>query len=352
MSQRRRLGLLLAAVLVAATAAGVAVATNQPGDEEGGLRQQLATTPLTVRAVTGPVMLRETFTGQVRQTAGQRLVFTGEGEPLVSSVLVREGQHLGEGSVIGTVEGSPVVVLSGSLPSYRALRKGMTGPDVAQLHDAMRVLGLPCYCGTELLRSEIRAVRRFVFERAVAALDQDSWHDEIPQSGIVWLRRPSVVLGEITWRVGRPATQSIGRTHVRRRFVMVPRVPSDSRVAAGQVAITRDGGRTAWRSHVARVASERDGTRSVTLKGRAPARLRGEVEVEVRTVTRPGKALLVPAAAVGRSSDGHDRILVLRGGRSTAKVVRIVAELGGRLAVRGAGLHAVEDVVVGTDSDR
>ncbi len=60
---------------------------------------------------------------------------------VVTSIEVVEGTSIGEGAVIGTVSGRPVVLLEGSFPAFRELSRGDRGVDVVQLQSALARLG-------------------------------------------------------------------------------------------------------------------------------------------------------------------------------------------------------------------
>ncbi len=55
--------------------------------------------------------------------------------------LVSEGETLGQGDVLLTVDGEPVVLLLGDTPAYRLMEIGTEGADVLQLQTALRDLG-------------------------------------------------------------------------------------------------------------------------------------------------------------------------------------------------------------------
>lgn len=70
-------------------------------------------------------------------------VASGEdaGEPVVTRLMVREGQSFRAGKPLAEVSGRPVFTLPGSLPVYRDLKPGSHGKDVAQLQRALGTLG-------------------------------------------------------------------------------------------------------------------------------------------------------------------------------------------------------------------
>lgn len=65
-----------------------------------------------------------------------------EGPAVVTGALPEVGATLDALSVALEVAGRPVIVLPGALPAYRTLRVGQTGPDVAQLKQALRTVGI------------------------------------------------------------------------------------------------------------------------------------------------------------------------------------------------------------------
>lgn len=62
---------------------------------------------------------------------------------IATAVPVRPGDQVKPGQSVLEVDGRPVILLTGILPAYRDLRPGMTGPDVAQLQQALAQLSRP-----------------------------------------------------------------------------------------------------------------------------------------------------------------------------------------------------------------
>ena len=71
----------------------------------------------------------------------QVIVPGGTGNPVLTGRVPEAGAAVTEGMVLAEVSGRPVIVLDGSLPSYRTLTPGSTGPDVVQLQQALARLG-------------------------------------------------------------------------------------------------------------------------------------------------------------------------------------------------------------------
>jgi hypothetical protein len=138
---RRRGGAWMAAGVVAVLAAGVVAgwrtgvfsAAGSPG--AGGWGAPVPATAVVVRgdiAATTPVAATLGYAGSYR--------VTGQGGGALTWLppagrVIRQGQVLYK-----TGNGSPVVLLYGSVPDWRALGEGVTGADVAQLnHDLVRL---------------------------------------------------------------------------------------------------------------------------------------------------------------------------------------------------------------------
>lgn len=347
----RALLMIVALCLCSALLAIAAVALSQPHDEAALLRQRLARQAVTIEARTEPIVLWESFVGKATRRLGQRLeTGAGGGEATVTGLFVSAGDTVNAGEVVATVQGAPVVVLPGALPAYRDLAVGDSGPDVAQLHAAMGSLGLPCLCGTKLTKAELQGLRARVFASAPAALDGSAWKGSVPASGLVFMRQLPARVAEVEWQVGKPAKDELASSELGAAQIEIDKVPVESRVEPGQlVEVIGDRDRS-WRSRVTTVRPEKDNERSFVVGGEPPGGFGESLEVRVRTLKRSGQALLVPAAAVGVTADGEDRIVVMRSGRRASLPVRVVADLGGKLAVRGTQLRTTEEVVVANES--
>ncbi|WP_407989303.1 peptidoglycan-binding protein [Kitasatospora sp. CMC57] len=59
----------------------------------------------------------------------------------LSGLYVKTGDPVGNGQLLAEVSGQPLYVLKGPVPAYRDLKPGCTGPDVAELQDALAELG-------------------------------------------------------------------------------------------------------------------------------------------------------------------------------------------------------------------
>ena len=62
-------------------------------------------------------------------------------QPIVTRMPVHAGSRLIEGRAVAEIAGQPTIVLRGTIPMYRDLRRGAQGGDVAQLQQALERLG-------------------------------------------------------------------------------------------------------------------------------------------------------------------------------------------------------------------
>jgi hypothetical protein len=134
---RRRRQVIAAIVVLALIAAGVAVAVTKPF----GGRPASSTSQLDNGARTTTSMVQQrSLTSQVNvnATLGYAGSYTVVDQlPGTITALPAVGRVVQQGDVLFRVDGSPVVLLYGSVPAYRSLSEGMTGADVRQLNAAL-----------------------------------------------------------------------------------------------------------------------------------------------------------------------------------------------------------------------
>lgn len=118
------------------------------------------------RPLTAPVERRELLEVVVTRGTVSSPGAVGVFAPAVGdslSVVTRDvpavGTTLASGQVALEVAGRPVFVLLGSLPSYRDLSVGASGPDVLQLQEALQALGHAVRPSGEFTRATANAVR-------------------------------------------------------------------------------------------------------------------------------------------------------------------------------------------------
>jgi hypothetical protein len=135
----RRVAAVVTAAVILAAAVGVAVAIEYPRHKapaSGVVDNSYAISTTTIR--------QETLTSQVQDPA--TLGYTGSysivnREQGVYTALPVAGDDITQGHSLYSVADSPVYLLYGRVPAYRALSEGMTGTDVRQLNADLVRLG-------------------------------------------------------------------------------------------------------------------------------------------------------------------------------------------------------------------
>ncbi len=127
---------------------------------------------------TSDFVLATVAEGEVGSTITLNSVASWEAEPLgvnrgagvVTSISVADGDEVAVGTPVYSLDLRPVVVASGSIPSFRDLSSGGTGPDVVQLQQFLAELGM--YSGTpdgNFGPSTVRAVKAWQRQLGVTA---------------------------------------------------------------------------------------------------------------------------------------------------------------------------------------
>ena len=135
---RRRAAAAVAVVVV--VAAGVVVALVHAfshGSNSGGVIDNGY--PTLLAAVTRQTLTSQSSVNGMLGYAGSYSM-TNQAQGIYTW-LPSVGQVIARGQVLYRVDQSPVVLLYGSVPAYRALSEGMTGADVRQLNRALVALG-------------------------------------------------------------------------------------------------------------------------------------------------------------------------------------------------------------------
>jgi peptidoglycan hydrolase-like protein with peptidoglycan-binding domain len=123
-----------------------------------------------------------------------------DGVSAVVLEIVSAGEVVGEGSVLVVVSGRPILLLGGSFPLYRDLQRGLEGPDVVMVQEALARLGH--------FEDDIDGVFGSETEQAVAALyDAVGFEPAEPDGAMPGPRRPVLRLpaGEVMVVDGLPA---------------------------------------------------------------------------------------------------------------------------------------------------
>lgn len=255
--------------------------------------------------------------------------------------LPEAGDEVGCGDVLYRVDERPVLLLCGTVPAYRDLRRGDRGKDVRQLNRNLRVKGNVFSAKTR------RALKRSALELGDA----------------VFLPEPARI-AKVTAELGgpaRPGTVVLQATSDT-LHVQVALDPSRQRAVkqGDRAQITLPGnapvsGKVEGFGRVARTAEQdgkpADATIPTSISLDEPEAARGLDRAPVQVdITTDGveDALSVPVVAlVGKSGGGFAVEVVRAGGARELVAVRLglFDTAGGRVQVEG-GLHAGDRVVV------
>jgi hypothetical protein len=140
---RRRLGAaVLATTAITIAAMATASQLGSPADkaaETAPPPRSVLTAAVEKRVLTATVVVRGQVGAEQTVDVGGR---DGTETPrIVTAVKVKYGDRVDHGQVLMELSGRPVLALRGDVPSYRDLRPGATGSDVAQLQAALASLG-------------------------------------------------------------------------------------------------------------------------------------------------------------------------------------------------------------------
>jgi len=288
----------------------------------------------------------------------QSYTVRGQGSGALTS-LPRQGQVIGQGQVLYRVDNaSPVVLLYGSVPAWRALDEGLTGADVTQLNQDLVALG---YASSSQISAQgsdyFSAETAYGVQQMESALGVTSPTGSLPLGSVVFepgAIRVTSVLGSLGGPALGPVLAATSDQHV---VTILLSTAQQTEVAAGDtVTITLpDGASTPGTiSEVGTVASGTAGnatiTVTVTLTNPAAAGTldQAPVTVYITTASSSGPVLAVPVAALLAQSSGRYAVEVIGAGgtrRLVPVTVGIFDDNSGMVQVTGA-LTPGERVVV------
>jgi len=319
-SRGRRRGGWVAAGLVVVLAAGVVSAWRagvfSPAASSGAGQQ--GAPPAATAAVTRRDIAATTPVSATLGYAGSWTV-RGQGGGTLTR-LPKAGQVIGQGQALYRVDnGSPVVLLYGSVPAWRALDEGVTGADVSQLNHDLVALG-------DASRSEISAAGwdYFSWETAygVQKLEENLGVSSPPGSlplGQVVFEPAALRVATVTGSLGGPASGPVLTATSDRHVVTIPLdVSQQSEVKAGdRVTVSLPDGTTTPGvvSSVGTVAttSESGGNVTTTIPvqvkltdpGAAGTLDQAPVTVNITTATARNVLVVPVTALLAQSSGGY-----------------------------------------------
>jgi multidrug efflux pump subunit AcrA (membrane-fusion protein) len=224
------------------------------------------------------------------------------------------GQVIAQGQVLYRVDDQPVVLLDGSIPAYRSLSQGATGPDVRELNADLVALGLTSRQELDPSSDYFSAPTASALARLQARLGADAT-GTLPLGGAAFLPGP-IRITDLTATLGTsaPADAAIGHATSTRRQVQVNIAATEqSSLRAGDpVLITLpnykdSSGVVTQIGTVANGSGSASPTIPVTIKLLDPRSAGSLDQAPVRvqiTTAGVGNALIVPVTALLAQSGG------------------------------------------------
>ena len=353
--RRRRRGRVLAGGAVAVlAAAGVAVAVTGPfaGAGHAGGGAAGSGSPTSLSAIARRLLQSQTSVSATLGYAGSYTV-TGQGGGTLTW-LPGPGQIIRQGQVLYRVNnGTPVVLLYGQVPAWRALSAGVHGADVRQLNRALVALGCATRAQLDPASKYFTAATGYAVERLQARLG-------LPQTGSLPLGQavflPSAIrVTAVPGAVGASAAGPVlSATSARHVVTIALDAAQQSEVKAGDtVAITLPTGRVtpgvvATVGKVASGGASPKVTVTVTLAHPRAAGTLDQAPVTVAITTATVKnALVVPVDALLARPGGYAVEEVTGGHHHLVPVtLGLFDDVAGLVQVSGAGLAAGQHVVV------
>jgi hypothetical protein len=260
------------------------------------------------------------------------------------------GRAIAQGQVLYRTDNRvPVVLLYGSVPSWRALEEGLTGSDVSQLNHDLVALG---YASS----SEVSALgwdyfsweTRYGVQKLESALGVTSPPGSLALGSVVFEPR-AIRVTRVLGGLGLPASGPVlAATSSRHVVTIALNTAQESQVAVGDaVTVTLpDGTSTPGKvAAVGRVASgsASNATIAVTVRLKHPAAAgtldRAPVTVYITTASSHGPVLVVPVGALLAQSSGGYAVEVIGAGHTRRLVpvkTGIFNDSSGLVEVTGA----------------
>ncbi len=352
---RRRRRVLLAGAAAGVAAAGAAIAITAPfgGPATPAAAGNAAGTSLA--AITQQLLQSQTSVNGTLGYAGSYNV-AGHGGGTITW-LPAAGQVIRQGQVLYRVDnGTPVFLLYGQVPAWRALSEGMSGADVRQLNRDLVALG---YASS----ADVAAAGWDYFSWATTyALERLQAHLGLTQAGTLPLGQavflPSAIrVTAVPASLGAPAAGTVLAASSARRVVTIALdAAQQAEVKAGdRVTITLPGGQATPGvvSSVGKVATGGSTPTVTVLVTPADPAATGSLDqapAQVSLTTASVQdALVVPVnALMARASGGYAVEEVSAGGRHHLVPVSLglFDDAAGLVQVSGPGLAAGQHVVV------
>ncbi|WP_143200478.1 peptidoglycan-binding protein [Kitasatospora sp. CB01950] len=145
-ARRQRVVLVVAVVSAVVSTGGLAAATLVKSPAERAAQtapppRTLLTAPVVSRVLSPSTAARAAVYPPTQYNVLPTAASAEVTQLYLSRLNVKPGDRLAAGQLLAEVSGQPLYVLKGAVPAYRDLKPGSSGPDVAELQDALREVG-------------------------------------------------------------------------------------------------------------------------------------------------------------------------------------------------------------------
>jgi multidrug efflux pump subunit AcrA (membrane-fusion protein) len=341
----------VAAIVVVAGVSGAFGGSGSPGPASAAAADRTSTAVVKRQSLSSQTQVNATL-----GYAGSYSVTAKGGGTL--TWLPAQGRVIGQGQVLFRVDnGTPVFLLRGTVPAWRALSEGVAGADVAQLNRDLVTLGYATRAalGPRSGWDYFSAATAYALERAQA-------HLGLTVTGTLSLGQavflPSALrVSAVTGSLGGPAFgQVLAATSITPVVTIKLDAAQQTEVKAGdKVTITLPDGKTAPGrvSSVGKVASGSGSSATVDVQAalRHPKAAGGLDQALVTVAITTGSVnnvLVVPVSALLADASGGYAVEVTAGGRHHLAEVTpgLFDDAAGLVQVSGPDLAAGQHVVV------
>lgn len=357
-------GLLLSATIK--SPAQLAAETRSPGLTR-------LTAPVQRRVISVSVMAQAVISKpeevSMPASGAGRVGAQGSTEPIVTRVFRHPGSILHPGEAILEVNGDPVFVFQGTVPSYRDMTSGEQGLDIAQLQAGLATAGYPAgsdargVFGAGTASAVAAFYRAMGYQAPTTSAGRKARHVVmVPATEVMFVPRFPARLLSLGARVGHVAKGSLVTVSVGRPSIRGQLNPGDAGLVRPgmSVAITDPvthraiGGTVTSVSHLTKTKGSIIGGIYLSLGIRPdrplPRSLVGQnVGVIINAAGSAGPVLAVPEAAVFAHADGRTYVAKVTGATTEVDIpVRIGVTGDGYVQVTpiGGGTLAPGDQVV------
>lgn len=383
--QRFLLGIAVVAAVLAAAGMVASVWIKSPAQlatEAAPPAPSVLTAPVQQRVLASTIVVR----GSVYAAQEYRVtppVPDGSQQAVITSEPIAAGSPIAAGAVVVEVSGRPLIALPGRFPAYRDLHSGETGPDVAQIQQALHGLGFSTGRDADgTLGSATESAIEKLYDKLGYALPETGGAAMIPAAELLFLPELPATLTALSGQVGDVAAPPLvtartgslavtGRLDLSQqqlvRTGMKASILSEStgQTATGTIAVIGPPTSAPTAGHVITIGA--DGGLSQDTSGPEFARylplqiatdsplpesLAGrDVRIEIETASTRSPVLVVPASAITTTTGNATQVTVIDSdGIATDVKVNVGASAAGYVQVTPTNRQLTADMLVAIGS--